>query len=210
MGSVRRDKRRDYPDPAMGYDRDLDRKVRVRIRLISSSRRRCDIEIVHRFHNVWEFWMYNVVFGLFQAPYYAFAQTMMAELTPPGFDNMVRITVSLLWQIFVNLIGGKCKFFSLYGLSNTASSIIGPNVIQAIINKSGNNWDGFPFLFLLCTCASLVIWFAVDVPKGRRAAVRWAAEQRGTASGVEGSDGTDINAPVASSRESDARIPSYT
>ncbi|KAF8488509.1 MFS general substrate transporter [Russula emetica] len=132
------------------------------------------------FHNVWEFWVYNVVFGLFQAPYYAFAQTMMAELTPPGFDNM---------------------FFSLYGLSNTASSMIGPNVIQAIINKSGNNWDGFPFLFLLCTCASLVIWFAVDVPRGRRAAVRWAAEQRGTVSSVEGSDGTDINASVVSSRE---------
>ena len=32
---------------------------------------------------------YNVVFGLFQAPYYAFSQTMMAELTPPGYDNMV-------------------------------------------------------------------------------------------------------------------------
>jgi MFS-type transporter involved in bile tolerance (Atg22 family) len=93
------------------------------------------------------------------------------------------------------------KFFSLYGLSNTASSMIGPNVIQAIINKSGNNRDGFPFLFLLCTCASLVIWFAVDVPKGRRAAVRWAAEQRGTASSVESSDGPDINASVASSRE---------
>ena len=74
--------------------------------------------------------------------------------------------------------------------------MIGPNVIQAIINKSGNNWDGFPFLFLLCICASLVIWFAVDVPKGRRAAVLWAAEQRasGTASGVEGPDGTDIDA----------------
>ena len=33
---------------------------------------------------------YNVVFGLFQAPYYAFSQTMMAELSPPGFDNMVK------------------------------------------------------------------------------------------------------------------------
>uniref|UniRef100_A0A0W0GA85 Autophagy-related protein n=1 Tax=Moniliophthora roreri TaxID=221103 RepID=A0A0W0GA85_MONRR len=40
------------------------------------------------FHNAWEFWFYNIVFGLFQAPYYAFSQTMMAELTPPGFDNM--------------------------------------------------------------------------------------------------------------------------
>ncbi|KAI0249986.1 MFS general substrate transporter [Lactifluus subvellereus] len=111
------------------------------------------------FHNVWEFWAYNVVFGLFQAPYYAFSQTMMAELSPPGFDNM---------------------FFGLFGLSNRASSMIGPNVIQAIINKSGNNWDGFPFLFALCLSASLLIWFTVDVQKGRRAAVQWAAEQRGT------------------------------
>ncbi len=36
--------------------------------------------------------VYNVVFGLFQAPYYAFSQTMMAELTPPGFDNMVCVS----------------------------------------------------------------------------------------------------------------------
>lgn len=34
---------------------------------------------------------YNIVFGLFQAPYYSYSQTMMAELTPPGFDNMVSI-----------------------------------------------------------------------------------------------------------------------
>ncbi|KAF8874347.1 MFS general substrate transporter [Infundibulicybe gibba] len=105
------------------------------------------------FHNVWEFWAYNVVFGLFQAPYYAFSQTMMAELTPPGFDNM---------------------FFGLFGLSNRASSMIGPNVIQAIINRSGSNWTGFPFLFALCACASMVIWFGVDITKGRRDAVAWA------------------------------------
>ena len=36
---------------------------------------------------------YNVVFGLFQAPYYAFSQTMMAELTPPGFENMVCVEI---------------------------------------------------------------------------------------------------------------------
>ncbi|KAF8841545.1 MFS general substrate transporter [Paxillus ammoniavirescens] len=110
------------------------------------------------FHNAWEFWAYNIVSGLFQAPYYAFSQTMMAELSPPGFDNM---------------------FFGLFGLSNRASSMVGPNVIQAIIDKTNNNWQGFPFLFALCTAASLLIWFGVDVTKGRRDAVRWAAAQRG-------------------------------
>jgi len=92
MGSVRRDKCRDDPDPAVGYVGDLDKQDRVGFQLIPALRRRDNAEILYRFHNVWEFWAYNVVFGLFQAPYYAFAQTMMAELTPPGFDNMVRTT----------------------------------------------------------------------------------------------------------------------
>ena len=56
--------------------------------------------------------------------------------------------------------------------------MIGPNVIQAIIDRSGNSWKGFPFLFALCFSASMVIWFFVDVTKGRRDAVAWAENQR--------------------------------
>ena len=56
------------------------------------------------------------------------------------------------------------QFFGLFGLSNRASSLIGPNIVQAIIDKSGNNWEGFPFLFALCTCACLVIWFGTPTP----------------------------------------------
>ena len=56
--------------------------------------------------------------------------------------------------------------------------MIGPNVIQAIIDSSGDNWKGFPFLFALCLAASLIIWFGVDVDKGRRDAVAWADRQR--------------------------------
>ncbi|KAI0355404.1 MFS general substrate transporter [Trametes cingulata] len=108
------------------------------------------------FHNVWEFWAYNVISGLFQAPYYAFSQTMMAELTPPGFDNM---------------------FFGLFGLSNRASSLIGPNVVQAIIDGSGNTWMGFPFLFALCTLPCLILWWGVDMKSGRRDALARAEKQ---------------------------------
>lgn len=64
-------------------------------------------------------------------------------------------------------------------MSNRASSLIGPNVIQAIIGHTGNSWDGFPFLFALCFTAGLVIWFGVDVKKGRRAAVNFAEAKRG-------------------------------
>ena len=40
-------------------------------------------------------------------------------------------------------------------------------------------------MFALCVAASLVIWFGVDVQKGRRDAVRFADEKRagGTAGG---------------------------
>jgi len=46
--------------------------------------------------------------------------------------------------------------------------MIGPSIIQAIIDKTGNNWHGFPFLVGLCISASAVIWFGVDVEKGRK------------------------------------------
>ncbi|RDW59791.1 autophagy-related protein [Coleophoma cylindrospora] len=97
------------------------------------------------YHQERDFWIYNILFGLFQAPYYAYSQTMMSEVTPRGYENM---------------------FFGLFGITNRASSIIGPNVIQAIINNTNNNWMGFPFLFAICACASVVIWF-VDIDKGR-------------------------------------------
>lgn len=120
---------------------------------------------------------YNIVFGLFQAPYYAFSQTMMAELSPPGFDNMAsNLPLFGNSQPLLSLL--LTKFFGLFGLSNRASSVIGPNVIQAIIDATGSNWMGFPFLFALCACASLVIWFGVDVAKGRNDAVAWAQKVR--------------------------------
>ncbi|GIC87084.1 uncharacterized protein Aud_003465 [Aspergillus udagawae] len=108
------------------------------------------------YHNRWEFYFYNVVFGLFQAPYYAYAQTMISELMPQGYDNM---------------------FFALFGITNRASSIIGPNVIQAIINNTQNNWMGFPFLFAICAAATITIAF-VDVEKGRADARRFTEARK--------------------------------
>ena len=63
--------------------------------------------------------------------------------------------------------------------------MIGSNVVQAIIDSSGNNWKGFPFLFALCFTASLIIWVGVDVPKGRRDAIAWADNQRKKGSEVD-------------------------
>jgi len=50
-------------------------------------------------------------------------------------------------------------------------------VIQAIINATNNNWLGFPFLFAICTAASIVIWF-VDVDKGRASCRKFEHERK--------------------------------
>jgi hypothetical protein len=66
----------------------------------------------------------------------------------------------------------------LLGFSTTASNTLGLNVIQAIIDKSGDNWKGFPFLFAISTAACLVLWLGVDVTQGRKDAAAWAEAQR--------------------------------
>lgn len=98
---------------------------------------------------------------------------MISELTPRGYENM---------------------FFALFGITNRAvshsatdqqirlifvsqSSIIGPNVIQAIINDTNNNWMGFPFLFAICTGALIVICF-VNVEQGRADARRFLEDRK--------------------------------
>ncbi|KAI9467380.1 MFS general substrate transporter [Lactarius psammicola] len=123
------------------------------------------------FHNAWEFWVYNVVYGLIIGPRYATSQTMMGELSPPGFEYM---------------------FFGLFGLwDRSTAAMIGSNVIQAVVDKNGNIWKGFPVLFVLSALGCLVALFGVNVPKGRYEAAQWAAEQRGTGACTELSDDLD-------------------
>jgi MFS family permease len=184
VGSAHSDKRcGDFP-PALGDDRYLDEQIWVS-RPSSHFWQGHDVTGVcnGRYHNNWEFWAYNAAFGFFQAPYYSYSQTVMAELTPPGFSYMVRVIrntpppLQLTWD-------WSRQFFGLFGMVNRASSIVGPNVIQAIINRTGNTWQGFSFLFAVCLASSLIIWFVVDLHKGRRDAERWAVEKRGSATAI--------------------------
>jgi hypothetical protein len=110
---------------------------------------------------------------------------MMAELAPPGFDYMVQPPL-LLERVTYG--PNVYQFFGLFGLCNRTSSMIGPNVVQAIVDRTGNNWMGFPFLLGLCTTSSLIIWFWVDVPRGREDARTWALQHR-EAMDVPASDG---------------------
>lgn len=154
------------------------------------------------YHNMWEFWLYNIVFGLFQAPYYAVslptsqcvfchidAITVCANHDVRSHAPRLRKHVLrsirhhqprrelplpfphpsfILPALYHLSIPSHCMPLPVYANKKEfhKSSIIGPNVIQAIINTSNNNWHGFPFLFAICACASFVICL-VDVEKGR-------------------------------------------
>ncbi|KAH9173293.1 vacuole effluxer Atg22 like-domain-containing protein [Lactarius sanguifluus] len=153
------------------------------------------------FHNSWEFWVYSVVYGLVIGPNFSISQTMMGELSPPGFEYMVRAAHS------PSSVAICSQFFGLFGLSNRSAAIIGLNVIQVIVDKKGNNWKAFPVLFVLSALGCLVVWLGVDVPKGRDAAAQWAVEQRGTGASAYAmySDEKD-NGSSKSEGKNDAKI----
>jgi MFS-type transporter involved in bile tolerance (Atg22 family) len=101
------------------------------------------------FHNEWEFWLYQTIYGLFVCQWYAYSQTMISEVTPRGKEFL---------------------FFSLYSIVGKTSAFIGPLVSSAIIDASptGNASLPFYFLFGLSLLSFLLLFFFVDLKKSRK------------------------------------------
>ncbi|TAQ91280.1 hypothetical protein B7494_g406 [Chlorociboria aeruginascens] len=101
------------------------------------------------FHHVWEVWLYQVFYGLFVCPWYAYSQIMISEVTPRGREFL---------------------FFSLFSVIGKTSSFIGPLVSSAIIDASphGNNSTPFYFLTGLSAASFLMLVLFVDLEKSRR------------------------------------------
>ncbi|SCV72420.1 BQ2448_3957 [Microbotryum intermedium] len=98
------------------------------------------------YHNKWEFWLYQVVYGLGGCTWYSYSQTMISEFTP---------------------IGHEFLFFSLFTISGKSSSFIGPFVTSAISNRTNNVSASFYFLFALGISACLILPF-LDVERSHR------------------------------------------
>src|SRR5271154_2427654 len=101
------------------------------------------------FHNEWEFWLYQVFYGLFVCPWYSYSQIMISEVTPRGREFL---------------------FFSLFSIIGKTSSFIGPLVSSAIIDATpdGNNSTPFYFLTGLSAVSFVLLLFFVDLDKSRR------------------------------------------
>jgi MFS-type transporter involved in bile tolerance (Atg22 family) len=111
------------------------------------------------FHNEWEFWLYQVFYGLFVCPWYSYSQIMISEVTPRGKEFL---------------------FFSLFSIMGKTSAFIGPIVSSAIIDGSPSRNNSLPFYFLfgLSVLSMLLLAIFVDLKKSRKEQEEFLAEER--------------------------------
>jgi MFS family permease len=111
------------------------------------------------FHNEWEFWLYQVFYGLFVCPWYSYSQIMISEVTPRGKEFL---------------------FFSLFSIMGKTSAFIGPIVSSAIIDHSASKNNSLPFYFLfgLSILSMLLLAVFVDLKKSRKEQEEFLAEER--------------------------------
>jgi MFS-type transporter involved in bile tolerance (Atg22 family) len=111
------------------------------------------------FHHEWEFWVYQVWYGIFVCPWYSYSQIMISEVTPRGKEFL---------------------FFALFSIMGKTSAFIGPIVSSAIIDasSSGNNSLPFYFLFGLSCLAFILLAGFVNLKKSRIEQEEFLAEER--------------------------------
>lgn len=112
------------------------------------------------FHNVWEFWLYQVFYGLLVCPWYSYSQIMISSVTPRGHEFL---------------------FFSIFNIIGKASSFVGPLISSAIIDASPggkNNSAPFYFLFALSLVSAVFIWTFLDLDKSAREQEAFLAQEK--------------------------------
>jgi MFS-type transporter involved in bile tolerance (Atg22 family) len=111
------------------------------------------------FHHEWEFWLYQVWYGLFVCPWYSYSQIMISEVTPRGKEFL---------------------FFALFSIMGKTSAFIGPIVSSAIIDASPSKNNSLPFYFLfgLSLLSFCLLAFFVNLKKSRQEQEIFLAEEK--------------------------------
>ncbi|KAI8086410.1 autophagy-related protein 22-like protein [Halteromyces radiatus] len=87
---------------------------------------------------VWELWVSSAWSGFFTGPIWAWEQTMLAQLVPPGKENL---------------------FFGLFGIASKASSWMAFAVIGAVTEKTANPYYGWLLIAILFVLATIILWY---------------------------------------------------
>lgn len=94
----------------------------------------------------WEMYPLAFVYGLVLGGLGGYCRSLFGELIPPG---------------------SEAAFYALYAITDKGSSVFGPTIVGAIIDKTGSIRPAFWFLGALVGLPAPLIWL-IDVDRGKR------------------------------------------
>ncbi|KAF5025305.1 hypothetical protein F66182_2638 [Fusarium sp. NRRL 66182] len=106
----------------------------------------------------WEMYPLAAVYGLVLGGLSGYCRSLYGELIPPG---------------------SEAAFYALYAITDKGSSVFGPTIVGAIIDKTGTIRPAFWFLAALVGFSAPLIWF-IDVERGRREGAKLARTIEGS------------------------------
>ena len=121
--------------------------------------------------------------GGLQKPWEIFPLAVIHGFVMGGLSSYCR-------SFFGNLIppGHEAAFYALFAITDKGSSAIGPAVVGAIVDATGQIRPAFGFLLVLIAIPAPLVWF-VDAEKGRKDALTMAEKSEN--SGLDTYDLTD-------------------
>lgn len=94
----------------------------------------------------WEMYPLAGIYGLVLGGLSSYCRSLYGELIPPG---------------------SEAAFYALYAITDKGSSVFGPSIVGAIIDRTGNIRPAFWFLAAIVGLPGPIMWF-IDVDRGRR------------------------------------------
>ena len=114
----------------------------------------------------WEMYPLAGIYGLVLGGLGAYCRSLYGELIPPG---------------------SEAAFYALYAITDKGSSVFGPTIVGAIIDKTGSIRPAFWFLAALVGLPAPLIYF-IDVERGKREGEKLAATIEGLSSAASERD----------------------
>ena len=132
----------------------------------------------------WEMYPLAAVYGLTLGGLSGYCRSLYGELIPPG---------------------SEAAFYALYAITDKGSSIFGPTIVGAIIDRTGSIRPAFWFLAALVGLPAPLIWF-IDVERGKREGAKVAGKIDSLEITYE--VGFDNDNPIASYQDEEIAGPS--
>ncbi|KAK2600237.1 Autophagy protein 22 [Conoideocrella luteorostrata] len=106
----------------------------------------------------WEMYPLAAIYGLVMGGLSSYCRSLYGELIPPG---------------------SEAAFYALYAITDKGSSVFGPTIVGAIIDRTGSIRPAFWFLGALVGLPAPLIWL-INVERGRREGEKLVAKIEGS------------------------------